>query len=194
MIFQLAVMRRPLTGGPRRKFFLFCDEAANFLVPRWDAMFLSQSRQFGAGCIHLVQNFPLVVTALGGDQGARENAIAWLSNHATIMAAANFDRETNELMSGLCPERKETMYGGSASSGGAGEPYSVWDDLSGQSQSHAHANWHQEYRPAFPPDHFAGLLRGGAANNFECECIVVQAGRVWSNGKRWLRARLKQVL
>src|SRR5262249_9603303 len=110
LLFQRAAMRRDLTKECR-PLILWADDGARFLVPEQDALFLSQSRQFKTICVNIVQNIPLIVTALGSSEAARHQAYAWLSNHATIIAAANSDPETNKLFSDMAGETRETLYG-----------------------------------------------------------------------------------
>jgi hypothetical protein len=190
LLTQRALMRRDLTK-PCRPVILWCDEAANFCVPEMDAMFLSQSRQFKAICVNIVQNLPLIITALGAAEAARHQAMAWLSNHATIFACANSDPETNHLMSSMCGETKEIMHGGS---GGTDNNYNVFDDLMGTYRGHAHASWNETYRPSFPADRYSRLLRGGRDNDFIMEAVVFQSGRTFSNGKTWIKSAFRQVI
>jgi hypothetical protein len=188
LLFQRAAMRRDLSK-PCRPLILWCDEAANFCVPDLDAMFLSQSRQFKCICCNIVQNLPLVVTALGANEAARHQAQAWISNHSTIIGCANSDPETNKLLSALAGEEKETMYGGS---GGTQQNFDPLDDFMGRSTSHAHASWSEQYRPALPPEWFLGLAKGGKPH-FTTEAYVFQSGRIFnSTGRTWMRGSWKQ--
>jgi hypothetical protein len=153
-------------------------------------MFLSQSRQFKCICVNIVQNLPLVVTALGSNEAARHQAQAWISNHSTIIGCANSDPETNKLLSALAGEEKETMYGGS---GGTIQNYCPIGDFMGQPQGHAQASWNEQYRPALPPEWFLGLAKGGKQNGLVTEAYVFQSGRVFnSTGRTWMRGSWRQ--
>lgn len=188
VLFQRAAMRRDL-NGPCRPLIFFTDEAANFAVPDVDAMFLSQSRQFKCICVSIVQNIPLVITALGSSESARIQALAWMSNHATVITAANLCPETNRHTSSLCGEHKETLYGGSS---GSGQQFDLYAHLMGNAQSHVHANWSEQYRPIVPPERWMELLRGGKQTGFKSEAYTIQSGRLFSNGRHWIKGTYQQ--
>lgn len=188
LLFQKAAMRRDLTKDCR-PLILWADEAANFCVPELDAMFLSQSRQFKTICVNIVQNKPLVVTALGSNEAARHQTDAWISNHATIIAAANSDPETNKLYSDMAGETRETLYGGST---GGQFKYDIMADMMGQELGNANVSWNQQIRPSLPPAVFSQCAKGGKEYGFMTEAYVMQSGRVFSNGKPWIKAAWKQ--
>jgi len=154
-------------------------------------MFLSQSRQFKVICVNIVQNLPLVITALGGNEAARQQAYAWFSNHATIIAAANSDPETNKVFSDMAGETRETLYGGS--SGGRFD-YDLVADVMGREMGNASVSWNQQIRPSLPPYVFGQLAKGGREFGFVAEPYIMQSGRIFSNGKPWIKAAWKQVL
>jgi hypothetical protein len=188
-LFQRAALRRPLTDDAR-PFCMFIDEAAGFCVPDIDALFLSQSRQFRCICVSLVQNLPLVVTALGATEAARHQASAWISNHGTIIGCANSDPETNKMLSALAGEEREVMFGGSS---GNSQPFDLVGDFLGQQQGHAHASWSEQYRPALPPERFLTLRKGGKQHGMIVDAFVFQSGRVFaSSGRTWTRGTWKQ--
>jgi hypothetical protein len=187
LLFQRAAMRRDLSK-PCRPLILWCDEAANFCVPELDAMFLSQSRQFKCICVNIVQNLPLIITALGSSEAARHQAQAWISNHSLIVGCANSDTETNKFMSAFAGDEKETMYGGSS-----GTPqYDPVDDWLGKSVGNANASWNEQYRPALPPERFLDLAKGGKENGFTTEAYVFQSGKRFSNGRTWIKGSWRQ--
>jgi hypothetical protein len=188
LLFQKALMRRGLSG-PCRPVVIWADEAANFLVPEQDAMFLSQSRQFKAICVNIIQNIPLAVTALGSNEAARHQTHAWLSNHATVICAANSDPETNQLFSAMAGETRETFYGGST---GGQFHYDIMADLMGQQLGNASVNWSQLIRPALPAHLFGQLAKGGAEYRYVTEAYVMQSGRRFSNGKTFIKAAWRQ--
>jgi hypothetical protein len=187
VIFQRACMRRDLNDC--RPFVCWTDEAANFCVPDLDAMFLSQSRQFKCICINIVQNIPLIVTALGGSDVARNQAHAWISNHSLIVGAANSDPETNKHLSALAGEERETLYGGST---GGNQNYDMIDDWMGRPASNVTTSWNQQYRPALPPERFLDLAKGGKESGFVQEAYVFQSGRRFSNQRTWIKGSWKQ--
>ena len=180
--------RRDLSGECR-PLIIWSDESANFCVPDGDAVFLSQSRQFKAINVNIIQNLPLVITALGASESARHQASAWLSNHATVLACANSDPETNKLFSSLAGEEKETLFGGSSSSA---QHFDLVDDYMGRSTAQVNANWSEHYRPALPPERFNLLLRGGKENNFLTQAYCFQSGRRFSNGRNWILGTFRQ--
>jgi hypothetical protein len=190
LLFQRAAMRRDLTKACR-PLILWCDEAANFCVPEFDAMFLSQSRQFKCICVNIVQNIPLIVTALGGMEAARNQAHAWISNHALVIGAANSDQETNKFLSGLAGEERQTMFGGSS---GGGQAYDLFDDFMGRASGNVMASWSEQYRPSLPPQRFLSLAKGGSESDFSMEAYVFQSGRRFSNGRTWIKGEWKQRL
>jgi TraM recognition site of TraD and TraG len=190
VLFQRAALRRDLSKACR-PFLFACDEAANFCVPDLDAMFLSQSRQFRCICLNIVQNFPLVVSALGGQESARNQAYAWISNHATVIGCSNGDPETNKFMSALAGEERETLYGGSS---GSGQAYDPLDDWMGKPTNQVSASWNEQYRPALPSDRWLTLRKGGKGNGFLTEGYVFQSGRMFSNGRTWIKGVWKQQL
>ncbi len=190
LLFQRAAMRRDLTR-PCRPAFVWCDEAANFCVPEQDAMFLSQARQFRCGCVNIVQNFPLIYTGLGGGDTARQQAHAWLSNHALHLVAAQSDHETCAFYSAAFGETREVMFGGST---GGDADYDLIGDMLGTWHPPVHASWNEQIRPAVSPHTFATLSPGGAAHGFEMEAYVFASGRSFSNGRTWMRSAFPQIL
>ncbi len=191
LAFQKAAMRRDLTK-PCRPLILWADEAANFCIPELDAMFLSQSRQFKTVCVNIVQNIPLIITALGSSEAARHQAYAWLSNHSTIISAANSDPETCKWHSEMAGETRVQLYGGST--GGRAE-YSLFADVMGQELGGANVNWSEQIRPSLPPHAFATLLsKGGREAGFVAEAFVMQSGRVFSNSNPWIKGAWRQIL
>lgn len=188
VLFQRACMRRDLRSYCR-PFVIWTDEAANFCVPDVDAMFLSQSRQFKCICVNIVQNIPLIVTALGGNETARNQAHAWISNHSLIVGCANSDPETNKHLSALAGEERVTMFGGSS---GGMQHFDLIDDWMGRPTSNVTANWSQQYRPALPPERFLDLAKGGKESGYIQQAYVFQSGRRFSNQRTWTWGSWKQ--
>lgn len=190
LLFQRAAMRRDLSR-PCRPVFQWCDEGANFCVPELDALFLSQARQFRCACVNIVQNFPLIYTGLGCGDAARQQAQAWLSNHATHLVAAQSDHETCGFYSAAFGEARELVFGGST--GGDGS-YDLIGYMLGTWRPPVNASFNEQIRPAVPPHMFATLAPGGAAHGFEMEAYVFASGRRFDNGRTWMRSTFPQIL
>jgi hypothetical protein len=188
LLFQKAAMRRDLSGKCR-PLILYCDEAANYCVPEQDAMFLSQSRQFKVICVNIVQNLPLVITALGSSEAARHQAEAWMSNHATHIVGAQTDPSTCKLYSDMAGETKETFYGGST---GGHFHYDIVADMLGQNLGNASVNWSTQIRPSLPPHMFGLLRKGGKEYGYVTEAYCLQSGRHFSNGRTFIKAAWRQ--
>jgi hypothetical protein len=189
LLFQKAAMRRDLSK-PCRPLILWADEAANF-CNELDAMFLSQSRQFKTICVNIVQNMPLVITALGSSEAARHQAEAWHSNHATHIVASNMDPSTCKMYSEMAGETRETLYGGST---GGHFDYDIMADVMGREMGNASVSWNQQIRPSLPPFVFSQLAKGGREFGYWTEAYVLQSGRLFSNGKPWIKAAWRQQL
>jgi hypothetical protein len=187
--FQKAAMRRDLSQACR-PLIQWADEAANFLVPEIDAMFLSQGRQFYTGCVHIFQNLPLAYTALGGTEVAKHQAHAWISNHALVCCAANSDPETNSHFSSLFGEHREYLFGGSSE---GNQDYDPLADLLGLAQGGVKVSWNEQFRPCVPADQFATLAKGSAASGYVMQCYVHQSGRFFkASGKPFVKASFVQ--
>lgn len=188
LLFQRACLRRDLSVE-FRPLIIWSDEAANFCVPDGDAIFLSQSRQFKAINVNIIQNIPLVITALGATEAAKHQTSAWLSNHTTIIGCSNSDPDTNKLLSSLAGEEKQLFFGGST---GSQQQCDLVDDFMGRSTAHVNASWNEQIRPALPPEWFGHLIRGGKENNYVATSYCFQSGRTFSNGRNWILGSFRQ--
>jgi len=164
--FQTAALRRVnRTGQPLRPACLVMDEAQNFLqgpgiTGGGDAAFAAVSRSSAASMIILLQNLPLMRSAMGDDDACR----ALLGNLTTKIACANSDAETNRFFSELVGSR--------------------WIDVTtrnvgqslGRSGDDSHLNGGSSRTPQkrawIEPEAFNELMRGGPAFGHRVSAIV----------------------
>lgn len=185
---QKAVERRADNGaGLARPVFLWADECQHF-ASRYDALFQATARSSRAATVYLTQNFPTLVTALGGDAAGRSAADALLGNLGTKIFHANSDRETNQLAAELVGRRLQRLR-----TFGRGANLGLGGHASAGASSSAGAGEHMDLE--IQPAELARLGKGGPDHGYETEALVFQNGRVWSaSGRTWQKAVFRQRL
>jgi hypothetical protein len=165
-------------------FTLVRDEASFVLHPEWDASIQVVSRSQKLLMIDVIQDFDILLAALGGTPKAKHEAHAFASNHLLKVMFGNTNNEMNEHFSRMLGDRRETTTSGGS---GRGEPRGLVDALLG-----ATADFHWEegnYEPYLRPGEFARLRVG--------EAVMYLGGRplgrcgepfrivdFWTGGKR----------
>lgn len=182
---QRAALRQD-PSQPRNPVVIWADEAQFFAVPGVDAMVQSVARQAKLITVAITQSIPTIVTALGG-QDAETEAMAWIGNFQTRITCANSCSRTNQFFSEACGEVREAMM----NTHGPQQDYDLVDDWRGQWKGAA-GGMSEQYRPAVPPEKWQRLKKGGPANDFVMEAYVMQGGRVFSNGKVWIKGTFRQ--
>ncbi len=181
--FQRAALKR--SGG--QPAVLWADEAQFFCVPSVDAMVQTVARQAGLISVMITQNLPMLISALGGHDKAKNEAEGWIANLQTKIICQNSCKETNRFFEKLLGESKQLMMSGGSDS----KPYDVILDAMGQwpgGGGHFSEQWHADV----PAHEFTRLAQGGPENNFVVEFFAFQGGRIWSNGNTWIKAALTQ--
>jgi hypothetical protein len=185
---QKAVERRTDNpDGNGRPVFLWADECQHF-ASRYDALFQATARSSRAATVYLTQNYPTLVSAMGGDGAGRVAADALLGNLGTKIFHANSDRDTNQLAAELVGRRLQRLRtfgrGTNLSLGGPGNAGASASASSGEHMD-------LEIQPA----ELARLSKGGPEGGFASEALVFQNGRLWSETARtWQKALFRQRL
>jgi TraM recognition site of TraD and TraG len=179
---QRAVLRRE-PNESNRDIVLWIDEAQLTAIPSVDSMTQAVARKHGLIQVAITQNLPLLFATLKN----RDDAIAWVSNLSTKYVFSNNDRETNEYFSAMAGERRELLGTCSVSN----KPYDLWADVTGASDE-ANYSMAEQIQPEIRPAEFLRFRKGGPENDCVVDCIVFQSGRIWSNGKSWIKASITQ--
>ncbi len=186
---QRAVLRRPIEPN-MRKIMIFMDEAQHFLVPDEDMRVQSVARQSGLIQVAIFQNLPMMYTAFGGGEKAKQDVHGLIGNYMNKFLCANSCLDTNTYMSNLLGHDKHLFMGGSTSNG----VYDMVADMWGQGPQ-VTASFNEHWHPDVPPGDFLRLKTGGAKNRFAMECYFTQGGRLFPDtGKPWTKLTLPQVL
>jgi hypothetical protein len=133
--------------------------------------------------VAITQNLPLLYAVLKN----RDDAISWVSNHQTKFIFANGDVETNQYFSGLFGQSRHYFTSCSA----ANKPYDLVGDVFGFPDE-GNCTVSEQMQPDVPPWEFPRLRKGGKQNGCIVDCFVFQGGRIFGNGKTWIKASIKQ--
>jgi hypothetical protein len=170
--FQLSVMRRQNTAGPRRPVFLWADEAQNFVTQR-DSEYQAVARSAGGCTVYLTQQREGLRRVLGSDD-ATDNLLA---NLQTKFFCQN-SGDTNRWASELFGERYIKIT--STSIGRNGQPSS--DGNFADTSGHAGIQRSEQRRAYIEPSRFTTLKRGGPTNDLQVEAVVYCGGRLFAHG------------
>jgi hypothetical protein len=177
---QKALERRPTND--LRPVFIWADEA-HYFTTAYDQIFQTTARGSRACTVYLTQNYSNYLSALGGESG-RPKVDSLLGNLQTKIFHQNGDEVTNRWVSQAIGRRMQYRYGSNMS-----QTTSARDSSSTVAESEQ-----QVLELDLEPSAFTTLLKGGPASHNVVEGIVFQSGRVWSNGRTWLRALFPQNL
>jgi type IV secretory pathway TraG/TraD family ATPase VirD4 len=186
-MFQRAALRREVERWSA-PFVMFADEANWLVMPQADALTLSVGRSFKLINVCIIQNLPLLYRSFGASEGARHDANAWIGNFGTKIICANSDTTTNEFFEKLCGNSRQMFFGGSS-----GGDYDAVGDIVLGNLPKASGNFSEHWHPDVPAGEFPKLRKGGKGNGFLVDVIAFQNGRIWSNGKVFYPATIKQV-
>lgn len=177
---QKALERRP--ASDTRPVFIWADEA-HYFTTAYDQIFQTTARSARACTVYLTQNYSNYLSALGGES-ARPKVDSLLGNLQTKIFHQNGDEVTNRWAAQAIGRRLQYRYGSNVShTAGARE------------SSHTVAESEQQVIELdLEPSAFTTLLKGGTPSHNVVEGIIFQSGRVWSNGRTWLRALFPQNL
>jgi hypothetical protein len=183
---QKAIERRADNpGGGGRPVFIWADECQHF-ASRYDPLFQATARSSRAATVYLTQNYPSLISALGGGAEGRTAADALLGNLGTKILHANSDRDTNQWAADLVGRRVGTLRSlgaGSSLSWGAQPSLGLSGSL-GRNES-------MDYE--IQPMEFATLRKGGPELGHTVEALVFQNGRRWAaTGRTWQKVAFSQ--
>jgi hypothetical protein len=190
-LFQRRALRRDVRVNPR-PVFCFMDECQFYLSPNQDMMVSTVARESRLINVVMFQNLPMLYTALGGGDKARQDVDGLLSCLMTKIALTNTCVATGEYFSKLFGASWEDVWSESIPTGGA--PYSFSDDLFGRGQRGGGGmsmNRTPHWRPDVPLEEFGRLAKPSPGNPW-AEGFVFQGGRVYENGKPWKRMQFRQ--
>ena len=111
-----------------------------------------------------------------------------MSNLMTRFSFASNDNETRAYLSKGIGMSKQLMMSGTSA---VRQPYDPVGDWLGEPQGGG-ASFSEQWLPLVRPEAFGALRKGGAENDFVVDCFVTQGGRVFSNGKPFLKCSFKQ--
>jgi hypothetical protein len=177
---QKALERRADTDA--RPVFIWADEA-HYFTTAYDQIFQTTARAARACTVYLTQNYSNYLSALGGEH-ARPRVDSLLGNLQTKIFHQNGDAVTNRWAADAIGRRLQYRYGSSASRSYGMQGYTVSTADSEQ----------QVLEYDLEPRAFTTLLKGGPQSQGVVEGIVFQSGRIWGNGRTWLRGLFPQNL
>jgi hypothetical protein len=165
-----------------RPVFIWADEA-HYFTTAYDQIFQTTARAARACTVYLTQNYSNYLSALGGEH-ARPRVDSLLGNLQTKIFHQNGDTVTNRWAAEAIGRRLQYRYGSSTSKSYGMQGYTVSTADSEQ----------QVIEYDLEPRGFTTLLKGGPQSEGLVEGIVFQSGRVWGNGRTWLRVLFPQNL
>jgi type IV secretory pathway TraG/TraD family ATPase VirD4 len=171
-MWQQAVERRDTNAHPL-PVFMWVDEAQYFLNEE-DMMFQTTARSQKACSVFLSQNISNYYASIGG-KNAHDRVNSLLGNLATKIFHANNDHVTNEWAANTIGK---TFQSKSSLSLGDKESTSLKDELHFQIE----------------PQEFTMLRSGSEIYDYEVEGIMSVTGKVWSNGKNFIKTIFDQKL
>lgn len=176
-VLQKRIESRNLQELPNPVCF-WLDEFQHY-ISAYDALFLSTARSARAGCILLTQNISSLYAQIGGNGRMAEekvNALLSLTNHKFFMAQNSYI--TNEFASKTIGLGIRNLHSTTASFQSRG--------LEGS------AGISEQYQYQIMPKEFTMLKRGGKHHQGVVEVYLTATGKIFSNGKNYLKLRLQQ--
>jgi hypothetical protein len=178
---QQAIERRPDLGKRHaRPVFIWADEAQDFIIP-YDAQFQATARSSRCCSVYITQNLPNLYAELGGESAGKSRVDSQLGNLVTKIMCQQGDPVTNQWAADMIGKTRQFLvnYGSSQSVG----PGSTPSRSTGATET-------IDYD--CPPRAFQLLRTGGPRHDFVVDAIIYGGGRLWSNGKTWIRASFQQ--
>ena len=174
-LLQRASERRSLVHPETiRPSFIWADEAQYFSTTT-DQIFQTTARSSRVCTVYLTQNLPNFYVEFGGQAGTHR-VHSLLGNLTLKLFCGNDESVTNEWASKTID--KSTQYKVNLSNA-----QEIGRDSIGLSE-------HEEFD--CPSRNFLGLKFGTEQNDCMVEAIAFQGGRIWSNGRRWMKCSFRQ--
>jgi len=174
------VQRRDLSKHGNSLIF-WKDECTNFIIPKFDSLFMSVCRSARSGVFLINQNTSNMLATIGGEGRAAEaqvNSILALCN--TKILHANNCHITNEYAAKTIGKKFINL--NSYSTGGGNS-----QGVSGSASASQALHYQVE------PRYFTNELRtGGEENDFIADAIVTGTGRTFSNGRNFMKTSIRQ--
>jgi hypothetical protein len=180
--FMRATMRRSYNPPHDRPVFLFADESQAFSTEK-DIEYHAACRSKGVCVVRMTQNIPGWVKSYGGGQMAQITVDSILGNLVTKIFLQNSDTVTNAWASKMIA--KDLEYKHSLSNSG---------NASSSNGFNASASVSETFEPSCREEEFMNLKTGGPENDWICEGIVFESGRLFLKNRRWIIRRFKQTL
>jgi hypothetical protein len=176
-MWQSAMERR---SGPllERPVFLWADEAQFFISPR-DLDFQTTARSSRVATVYLSQNLPNYYAMAK----SRDRVQALLGNFNTKIFHGNSDSVTNEWAADMIARSWQTRVSVNST-----EPEK--EERRDKVKSQYSISQNLEYD--IIPQSFTRMRNGGTRNRREVDGILFQNGRLWSNGKTYLKLTFQQ--
>jgi hypothetical protein len=168
---------------------IWADEAQQ-IVTAYDAQFASTSRSSRVCTVYLSQSLPVYYSAFGaGSERAKYDALALLGNMQVKFLHSQTEQETCEWMSNLVGKAWSTRINTSTNT----TPVDTVAALIGQANPQGNSVGTSEVlEHLILPAEWKLLRTGGWRNNGYVDVVLLQGGRIWSNGETHLRLTFRQ--
>lgn len=186
MVWKLCTQRHAMRRKSTRPLVIWADEAQLHALPSVDSMVQAVARSHRLIQVNITQNIPLLESVLK----RKDDVLAWLANLQTRFIFASGDNESNAFFSAMLGQSKQLL---SSVSGPTGK-IDPLDDWFGSPQSGGGYSAQEQWLPDVRPEDFTRLRKGGKDNGYVVDCYVFQGGRVFSNGKTWLKTSFLQMV
>lgn len=186
---QRASMRRELSrgdpGAGDRPMAIIADESHLFAAsPDWE--FQAVARSSNTATIFATQSLSNYIEIFGEHSEARVHAL--LGNLQTQVFHQLTDIRTISYAQELIGRRRMLFFGGN--SGGQGDPFA---SLLGMRDPGFSASFSEQLEFQLQSSDFAGLRKGGPANDCLVEAILYQGGKSFnSTGRTWMPVTFRQ--
>jgi TraM recognition site of TraD and TraG len=182
LVQQAVERRRDLGQETARPIFIWADECQNFIIP-YDAQFQATARSSRCCSVYISQNLPSLYAELGGESAAKSRVDSQLGNLVTKIICQQGDPVTNHWAAEMIGKTRQVLINyGNSQSGGLGTMPSR-NSSSGASET-------IDYD--CPPREFQLSRTGGQRHDYIVDAVIYGGGRIWSNGKTWIKTSFKQ--
>ena len=187
--FQRSIERRDVVQNPR-PVFLWADEAQYFVTSPFDMQFQTTCRASRVATVLLTQNISNVYAALGGSDTGKAEADSLFGNLNAKVFHANTDPVTNEWAALQVGRTRQWLTNATSHYAPADTPFSLFGQHPEPSMA---AGITETIDFELPPNRFVTLRRGGPANRWLVDAIVLQGGRRFhKTGKTWMPVTFRQ--
>lgn len=181
-----SVLRRNIDESPL-PVFIAADECQLFTSDQ-DMMNQTVSRSQKLISIAATQSIPVFVAALGGGEQARNDVLGLIANHQVKFFGQTTCAETAKFASEMFGYERKLFCSTSMQS----EPYDMVSDLLGFDTSRASTSMSEQWHPRIPPQALTTLRKGGAINDYIVQVYAFLGGRLFSNGKSFMKVEFDQ--